>query len=149
MPILPVFLIFKGYIVSMDEDFSDGIGPHEGRELELMQAGKKPLAMFHDDLPEGMELPEDSFDPYVDDGKFVKNEIFVPCPAAKQARLRYYFYTLPGEEWRTKRLIEIQRGFFEDSVRTTPELETEIGRLLGYDEADIQIFLERWFATGS
>ena len=132
----------------MDTEFPSGIGPHEGRELELMLLGEKPLAMFNDDLPEDMEPPEISFDPYVAEGRFVKSEVFVPASAFKDGRLRYYFYALPGEEWRIGRLIEIQRGFFEDAVKTTPELETETGRLLGYDDADIQKFIGRFFSEG-
>jgi len=131
----------------MDEgkEIPPGIGPHEGRELELMLAGTKPLAMFNDDLPEGMEPPEISFDPYVAEGRFVKGEIVVPLSAPDQTHLRYYFYALPEEEWRIDRLSQIEHDIFVENVSTTPELETEIGRLLGYDEADIQIFLDRWF----
>ncbi len=132
--------------MNMRPDLPDGIGPHEGRELELMLSGEKPLAMFNDDLPDGMEPPEIAFDPYVVMGRFVKAEFVLPVPAFPDPGLRYYFYALPGEEWRVGRLIEIERGFFEDDVKTTPELETEIGRLLGYNEADIELFVHRWFA---
>ena len=131
----------------MDEELPVGIGPHEGPELSLMLAGKKPLAMFNDDIPEDMPSPENSFDPYVADGKFAKAEITFTSRPAGGASLRYYFYALRGEEWRMDRLIEIQRGFFEGNVRTTPELETEIGRLLGYDDADIQAFIRNWFTS--
>jgi len=110
-----------------------------------MLAGEKPLAMFNDDLPEGMEPPEVAFDPYVAEGKFVKREIVLPMSRPEVRSLRYYFYALPGEEWRMERLIEVQRGFHEKQMPTTPALETEIGQLLGYDEADIQLFVERWF----
>ncbi len=129
----------------MDTDLPAGIGPHEGRELELMLAGEKPLAMFNDDLPEGMEPPEVAFDPYVAQGRFVKGEVVVPASTFQGGRLRYYMYALQGEEWRIDRLIEIQRGFFEDGVQTTPTLETEIGRLLGYNDADIQIYVNQFF----
>jgi len=142
-----------------DEDapLPPGIGPHEGRELELMLAGTKPLAMFNDDLPEGMEPPEDAFDPHVRAGTLVKREITVPHPNAglgedeqiggADLSLRYVFFALPDEVWRIDRLIEIQRGFFEENMQTMPALETEIGRLLGYDEADIETFVRRRFAS--
>lgn len=112
-----------------------------------MLAGKKPLAMFNDDLPEGMEPPETAFDPYVAKGRFLKDQVMVPASAFKGGYLRYYFYALPDEEWRIERIIEIQRGFFEDNVKTTPALEIEIGQLLGYDETDIQIFVSRFFSA--
>ena len=127
-----------------DDELPAGIGPHEGRELELMLAGEKPLAMFNDDLPEGMEPPEIAFDPYMAEGRFAKGEVVMPAPGFKNERLRYYFYALPGEEWRTARMIEILRGLIEQHLPTTPELETETGRLLGYDDADIQVFLDRF-----
>ena len=130
----------------MDAEIPEGIGPHEGRELELMLAGKKPLAMFNDDLPPDMEPPEVAFDPYVEEGRFVKAEVVLPLSAFPGMELRYYFYALPGEEWRMERMIEIERGFHEQKLPTTRELETEIGRLLGYDDADIQVFVERWFS---
>ncbi len=113
-----------------------------------MLAGKKPLAMFNDDLPEGMEPPEISFDPYVANGRFVKGELTVPASAFKDGCLRYYFYALRGEQWRIARMIEILRGLFELHLPTTPELEAETGRLLGYDDADIFVFLDHFFATG-
>jgi hypothetical protein len=129
----------------MDEDIPEGIGPHEGRELDLMLAGEKPLAMFNDDIPADMKAPEIAFDPYVSDGRFIKQEVTLSAPGSNDGGLRYYFYALPGEEWRLRRIIEIQKAFFEDNAETTPELETEIGRLLGYDESDIQTFVRRWF----
>lgn len=130
----------------MDQELPKGIGPHEGRELELMLAGKKPLAMFNDDWPKEMEPPEIVFDPYVALGRFVKHETFVPSTAYKGGQLRYYYYALPGEEWRIDRMIEIQRRITELCLPTTPELETETGQLLGYDEADIEVFVNRWFS---
>lgn len=132
----------------MGDDLPDGIGPHEGRELELMLAGKKPLAMFNDDLPFGMEPPEVAFDPYVKTGRFVKGEYVIRSETGATAGLRCYFFALPGEEWRIARMIEIGRLLFEEKQPTTPELETEIGQLLGYDDADIQTFVVRWFGDG-
>jgi hypothetical protein len=136
----------SGYARGMEEDkLPEGIGPHEGRELELMLAGKKPLAMFNDDLPPDMEPSEIALDPYAKAGRFIKREIVINGFSKYPHNLRFYFYSLPGEAWRMDRLIEIERGFIEDKVRTTPELETEIGRLLGYDDPDIQVFVHRWF----
>ena len=131
----------------MTEDIPSGIGPHEGKELELMLAGKKPLAMFNDNIPFGMEPPEVAFDPYVSEGRFVKAEYVIQSTTGATAGLRCYFYALPGEEWRIERMIEIDRLLFDDDMPTTPQLETEIGQLLGYDGADIQLFVERFFSA--
>jgi hypothetical protein len=50
------------------------IGPHEGKELELMLAGKKHLAAFGD------IIPEKKFPPYVENGLelfILTNSIFI------------------------------------------------------------------------
>lgn len=133
------------YDHSMDEDFPKGIGPHDGRELELMLAGKKPLAMFNDDWPEELEPPEVSFDPFVAEGKFIKSIVYLPVSVFNNELLRYYFYALPQEVWRIAKIIEIQQRLFVNKLATTPELEQETGRLLGYEDADINVFLERIF----
>ncbi|MEK9672632.1 MAG: hypothetical protein VW268_09025 [Rhodospirillaceae bacterium] len=127
----------------MVDDLPPGIGPHEGRELELMLSGRKPLAMFNDDWPDDLESPEAVFAPCVSDGLFIKVEITVASPSGNGRKLRIYLFALPGEELKLRRIIEIQRGFFVENVKTTPELEAEIGRLLGYGEKDIQVFVSR------
>lgn len=51
---------------------------HTGRELALMLAGSKPLAVFHYDiscLPNEEIVPEAAFQPYVASGKFVRHEV--------------------------------------------------------------------------
>src|SRR5690606_29233921 len=52
----------------------EGVGPHEDRELELMLAGTKPLAMFGDAVGSAQEAPEDAFAPYVADGAIIRRE---------------------------------------------------------------------------
>jgi hypothetical protein len=50
---------------------------HTNRELELMLAGKKPLAWFYDEiscLPNEAIIPEKRFEPHVDSGAFVRAE---------------------------------------------------------------------------
>ena len=128
-----------------DEDIPDGIGPHEGKELALMLAGEKPAAMFNDDIPESFEPPEIIFAPYVENGQIIKCEAEICYSQQGHRNLRNYFYALPGEEWRIDRLIEIQRSLHEKGEPTTREIEAEIGHLLGYQEQDIQTYLERFF----
>ena len=119
-----------------------GIGPHEGRELELMLAGKKPAAMFNEDLPEGFTMPDVLFAPYVESGRVITKEIMISFSKHPQLALRYFFFAIPGEEWRMDRLIEIHRLIHEQGSPTTRELETEIGQLLGYQGRDIQAYLD-------
>lgn len=40
----------------------DGVGPHEGREFDLMRNGKKSVALFNEVKPEGLrKMLEDGF----------------------------------------------------------------------------------------
>jgi hypothetical protein len=55
-------------------DIPEGIGPHEHRELEMMLADEKPLAMFVDEDPGNFIIPEDDFEPHVQAGTFIKWE---------------------------------------------------------------------------
>jgi len=53
----------------MSEEENPNIGPHDDRELELMLAGRKPLAMFTEVLPlESGLIPEADFAPHVASG---------------------------------------------------------------------------------
>jgi hypothetical protein len=78
-------------------------GPHEGRELELMLGGSKPLSMFVEPVPADVEsFPEAQFDRFADEGrliKFVSVEL-CPLPSGENDRLRRVFDALPNETWR-------------------------------------------------
>lgn len=122
-----------------DPQLPPGIGPHEGRELELMLAGEKPLAMFSD--VDGWDgFPDADFAPHVAAGRIVMRET-CRSDRMKGLAIRSLYYALPDEEWRIERMMEIERGFRDGGIRNRPALETEIGRLLGYSEADIRAFL--------
>ena len=79
---------------------------HAGRELELMLAGRKPLALFYDDAraPAGeAAIPEARFDAYVARGELVKGEVTLELPDPEQgapALVRYVLYALRDERWR-------------------------------------------------
>ncbi|HMA16509.1 MAG TPA: hypothetical protein VKP12_17100, partial [Kiloniellaceae bacterium] len=69
----------------------EGIGPHEGRELELMLAGTKPLAMFGDAVGSAQEVPEDDFAPYVAEGRIVRREaLYRPRASGAPGRFVYF-----------------------------------------------------------
>jgi hypothetical protein len=129
-----------------EDDILPGIGPHEGKELELMLAGKKPVAMFSDVIPASFDLPEEDFAPHVESGRLVKREVVITASKSGLYDMRYLFYVLPGEEWRIDRLIQIHRDFHQYNKPTSRKLEKEIGQLLGYQDQDIQVFLDRSFA---
>ena len=132
----------------MDErpDIPEGIGPHELRELELMLAGEKPLAMFSDVVPSSFEWPEANFEPHVQAGTFVKREKILrisdmPLP------MRYVYYALPQEDWRIDKLHAINAEIQTGRRKSTDQDEVDTGRLLGYSDDQVRIFL-RWLKKG-
>jgi hypothetical protein len=111
------------------------IGPHNGRELTLMLAGKKPLAKFVREInAPPYALGDEEFEPHVKSGKLLK---FVVC----EDDLEFRYYCLPSEEWRVK-LAELFRrsppnNFSEDDLHRLD------GALLGYAKPDVERFIRR------
>lgn len=128
-------------------DFEPGIGPHEDRELELMLAGKKPLAMFVEVVPtESGLIPEKAFEPYVLAGQILMREVYeaaLPAPSLPpDARLRLVLYALPSEAWRIEAMLLVcqvydQQGGWDEG------LERVTGKLLGYEDWQVEAFLRR------
>jgi hypothetical protein len=116
---------------------------HTGRELELMLAGKKPLAMFYDEvshLPNEEIIPEAAFAPYVSNGQFVREEHFVEGaydPRLKRnVRVLYVFFAHREEAWRIPAMILSMstRSRVQNPNEALDRLE---GALLGYTEQEI------------
>lgn len=122
---------------------------HTGQELELMLAGRKPLAMFYDDADVASEdspIPEDDFDLLVEQKGFRKgvrvfNGAFDPRKGGP-FRTRYVLYALPGEEWR------IPAMFLALEARANTSgydegIDRIVGALLGYSNEEIEAHLQR------
>jgi hypothetical protein len=118
------------------------IGPHEGRELELMLAGKKPLAYFSE-LTRAVhfEWPDVKFDPYVRSGEIVKRDyLMIETIAGRQEEVRWVFFALPDQEWR----IDAAYRHLREEARTKKETESDayvLGRLLGYTDHEISVYV--------
>jgi hypothetical protein len=129
-----------------DESVPD-IGPHEDRELELMLAGKKPLAMFTELSPvETGLIPEAEFAPYVSSGRLAMREVFEPTdnvPEFPQAVfVRRVLYALPEEVWRIEAMLLVCQ--VATRLRRWDEgLERVIGKLLGYEDHQIEAFVKK------
>lgn len=123
-----------------------GVGPHEGRELDLMLRGEKPLAMFCDIVPPGYDWPDAAFAPHVAAGRIIMKDLLTPTPDGRHT-VRHLYYALPDEAWRIDAIHALVATGGQDGNGNADRTETEarIGRLLGYREADIQAFL-RWAA---
>ncbi|HET7805690.1 MAG TPA: hypothetical protein VFL53_15715 [Pseudolabrys sp.] len=130
---------------SVREDVRQFVGPHEGRELELMLNGDKPLSMFVESIPTKFEVfSEQDFDRLVSQGKLVKHVSIETIPAlgGKTGKIRRVLYALPSEEWRIEALLLVQALYVSLAPGWRPDLERLIGLLLGYSRRDIEKFLD-------
>jgi hypothetical protein len=121
------------------------VGPHEGRELELMRARAKPLAMFVESIPQEFEShSEEEFDSLVAHGMLVKSISVSAFKDAdgKERQIRRVLYALPEEAWRIPATELVQKLYDSLLPGWRPDLERVIGLLLGYTEQDIEDFLE-------
>ena len=119
-------------------------GPHEGRELELMISGIKPLSMFVDEIsPDFATFPEQQFDSLVSRGKLVKSVSIetLPGPDGREHKIRRVLYALPEEEWRIRATLLVHDLYRSLSPGWRPDLDRVIGLLLGYNRDDIENFL--------
>jgi hypothetical protein len=118
--------------------FPQGIGPHEGRELQLLLSGTKKAALFADFIPDNGLMPEEiipelAFAPYVENKTLVRFCFEKTHPELNKT-FRTVIFTRPDEEWRANALMWL-RNFKDNTSHIT------IGRLLGYSEDDIQSFV--------
>ena len=106
----------------------EGVGPHEGREFDLMRAGQKDVAFFTDWDPPGLDeiLAEGfcllKFRALVHEGKPIFSHILFR-PGFEQSAIRL------------KEMVE------EEGTGFVPEREHEIGRILGYTVEEVEAFL--------
>jgi hypothetical protein len=118
------------------------IGPHEGRELELMLRGVKPLSMFVETIPAEFDIfPERDFDEAVSRGHLVKHVSIEATSIASRTekKIRRVLYALPAEAWRIQALLLIQ-NLYSSLGGWRPDLDRAIGLLLGYERADVEKF---------
>lgn len=121
------------------------IGPHQGKELELMLAGKKHLTLFYDVFTDGHEnneiiIPEKAFKPYVDSGEILRHSRDIT--AIKDGTIiTYVCFTLPGHAWRAEAFFWIKEECLSGRRPFDEAYEFFVGRLLDYKEEDIQDFI--------
>ena len=117
-------------------------GPHEDRELELMLAGKKPLALFYDPVPECGVIPEQEFTPHVKSGRVVMSErIFHSSEEdtlESMPSVRVVFYAPPEEIWRIDQALSLMEKALFQRGRPNDDDDVQLGRLLGYSEEEIR-----------
>ncbi len=120
------------------------LGPHEGREFELMKAGTKPLAMFiHHLAPDDEKFfAEDSFDKLVAAGTLKKFERIEEHQLTneQQTVIRRVLYALPSEEWRIPAFLFIH-DYYASVTGFRADMERLIGTLLGYEPTDVDKYI--------
>jgi hypothetical protein len=131
----------------MSEIKDSAIGPHEGIELELMLAMRKPLAMFVEVHPiETGIIPEEVFAPYVASGQVVMREVFEPTPIVPgyggPLLKRRVLYALPEEVWRINAMVLLCQVYAAQGGWDIG-LERMTGKLLGYEDRHIEAYLEK------
>ena len=121
------------------------IGPHQGKELGLMLAGKKKLAVFGDIIPDDGEInetiiPENAFAPHVFSEQIIRIEKIISYGDQKHKAV---CFTLPGEEWRAHFYLWYQERLFSKMHKYAPSDEFILGALLGYKDEDIRDYLTK------
>jgi hypothetical protein len=105
---------------------------HTNRELGLMLAGKKPLAVFGDGVgcfPAVIVRYLKLFDRHVAAGRIVRKDHFSPPEQDRDYIHHRILFALPDEEWRIEAMIDLM-----SSNSWSIEHERREGELLGYED---------------
>jgi hypothetical protein len=128
-----------------DDTLPSFVGPHDGRELQLMLEGKKHLSMFLiEDNVEYEDYPDRRFDAFTLEGRFVK-EVRVGklrLVNGEEMSTQRILYATASEAWRIPAMLMIQDIYATLMPGRRPDLERAIGSLLGYDRSDVELFVE-------
>lgn len=112
------------------------IRPHEGKELELMLSGEKPLALYFSFYP----IPEE-FEPYLASGQLFRTDI---CSIFNYQGKPYDYQIVSHspDDPNIQKLVTLKQlnGFDDDVERT-------IGKLLGYKAEDVEYYIQHHRAS--
>ncbi|BCE00333.1 hypothetical protein [Marinicellulosiphila megalodicopiae] len=115
---------------------------HTNIELELMLEGKKPLAMFGEDiscLPNEQIIPEEKFAPYVETGLFVRVEEIVEGIFSevlnRPTKIKYVLFAVKDQQWRATMMLQLHKEF-QKTKQWNETCEGLEGFLLGYSEIE-------------
>jgi len=114
---------------------------HTNRELALMLDGTKPFAAFSEEYPlstDDSAIPEELFDHYVADGRFVKRE-YVETRILDGCRTRRVLYAGSNEAWRIDAYILLWHT--GQVTGWNESLERMEGFLLGYEEWQTDVYI--------
>ena len=120
---------------------------HTNRELLMMLAGEKPLAVFYDFYPSTNDselIPTDKFEPYVINGRFIKREFILKNEQNPDKSIQWIFYALPNESWRIDAYILLKKT--ASICGWNNGFERMEGTLLGYTDEQNDVY-QRLFCT--
>ena len=116
---------------------------HNGRELELMQSGSKPMAAFR--LGQGIDETDacsnQDFAPQIENGKLFRFDRTIEDQSG--ATHHYLIFTLPDQSWRAEAFCELMTVLH--NFTWSPELELLEGRLYGYTHEQNMFHLKQKF----
>lgn len=120
---------------------------HTNRELVMMLAGTKPLAVFDDAHPSRLPpfeiIPENFYAPYVESGRFVMREVITPSTNPRRyPGVRTVLYALSKEQWRIDAYLLLRQSLKYGWSETCERME---GTLLGYTDEQNDIFIEMMY----
>lgn len=111
---------------------------HTNRELDLMIAKSKPMAVFYKNTKEDFDIyGGQKFEELYKKHSFKKRVL-------RHNNVEYTFFTLPREQWRVEAyMLMLELRDSQGNNRHTEWLE---GQLLGYTEEQNKEFLEKFYA---
>ena len=119
---------------------------HTGRELKLMLAGTKPMAVFsarHGDIGGESAACGQPFDKWVSNGRLCRYEDVVPDDDEAKQAIRYDIYTLPTEAWRANAFRFLKKAAAKSGWSVG--MERLEGMLLGYTDEEMDLFINLMF----
>jgi predicted nucleotidyltransferase len=122
------------YMVTKNPLEEGGSPPHgtPQNELAMMKARTKPAVTFLD-----MGQYEEMYEPNMEHYDWIKQKWRLP-----NMDVGYYVIGQPGQEARVKRIGQLIYDMNKNGQTPTADYHRELGRLLGYSEADINGFLK-------
>ena len=122
------------YMVTKNPLEEGGSPPHGSpeHELAMMKARTKPAVTFLD-----MGQYEELYEPNMEHYGWIKQKWRLP-----NMDVNYYVIGQPGQEARVKRIGQLIYDMNKAGGNPTADYHRELGRLLGYSEADINSFLK-------
>lgn len=112
---------------------------HIDRELELLLAGKKPLAMFPGLGEADVIYDRKAFANAVRRGWLKRRRVVQTTPDGPWIHV---FYARPGHAWRLAASVMVATGRLGRQYYFNATHDIRIGRLLGYPERQIRAFIK-------